>query len=282
MPPRNAPPRLGRGLAALFGEMAEPAPDSPARLPLADLEPGPFQPRTAMDQDALEELADSIRAQGVLQPILLRNHPDRPGRYQIIAGERRWRAAGLAGLDEIPVLVRDLNDADAMAAGLVENLQRRDLDAIEEAQGMRRLLDEFGLTQDGLGQALGKSRSHVTNTLRLLALPASVQAHVSAGRLSAGHARAALSHADPEQAAEAMIAGQLSVRDAEQLATHTPARTRTRTAPEPDVNTGDLAARLSERLGLVVSVRHSAAGSGRVSIHYRSLDQLDTLLTLIG
>ena len=272
---RDRPARLGRGLAALFSEMPERDDDATRTLPLDDLEPGPFQPRKSFDPDAMEEFAASIKARGVLQPILVRTHPDNPARFQIIAGERRWQAAGLAGLDAIPVLVRDFSDADAMAAGLVENLQRADLDAMEEANGMRRLLDEFGLTQDQLGQAISKSRSHVANSLRLLALPPSVQAHVSAGRLSAGHARAALAHADPESAAEQMIKRQLSVRDAERLAVAAPARARRRTPP--DVDTAHLAARLSERLGLLVSIHHAGAG-GRVSIHYKTLDQLDSLL----
>ena len=230
-PQRDRPARLGRGLAALFSELPEQEDAATRILPLDDLEPGPFQPRTSFDKGALDELAASIKAQGVLQPILVRAHPDNQARYQIIAGERRWHAAGLAGLHEIPVLVRDLSDADAMAAGLVENLQRRDLDAMEEANGIKRLIDEFSLTQDQLGQAIGKSRSHVANSLRLLALPPSVQAHVSAGRLSAGHARAALAHADPERAAEQMIARQLTVRDAERIAAAAPARAPRRAAP---------------------------------------------------
>lgn len=280
MPPRDAPPRLGRGLAALFGELPQAIDAEPGVLKLADLQPGPFQPRTSIASDDLDELVASVRAHGILQPVLVRPDPTGYGRHQIIAGERRWRAAALAGLTEIPVLVRPLSDSDAMAAGLVENLQRRDLDAIEEARGLKRLLGEFGLTQDQLGQALGKSRSHIANSLRLLTLPGTVQDHVTAGRLSAGHARAALAHADPVQAAEAMVAGQLSVREAEQLALVRPARVR-RAPPERNADIAELSARLSERLGLLVSVRHGATG-GQVVIHYRSLDQLDSLLTLIG
>ena len=278
--PRDAPPRLGKGLAELFGDYAGGQDAGPSSVRLSEVEPGPFQPRSSINPNTLDDLVASIKSQGILQPILVRRHPTTQDRYQIVAGERRWRAAALAGLSTVPVLLRDLTDADAMAAGLVENLQRRDLDAIEEAQGLRRLLEEFGLTQDQLGQAIGKSRSHIANSLRLLVLPPSVQRHVSDGRLTAGHARAALAHANPEQAAEAMIEGQLSVRDAERMAMSKPARTRkNREAGNLDV--ADLSSKLSERLGLVVSISQNASG-GRVIIRYQNLDQLDALLTLIG
>lgn len=171
---RDTSPRLGRGLAALFGD-APPGTGSVlaprTTLPITALEPGPFQPRTTMDPARLADLTASIKQQGVLQPILARPHPTTPGHYQIIAGERRWQAAQAAGLHDIPVLVRQLSDTDAMAASLVENLQRQDLDPIEEATGYKRLMGEFGLTQDQLGDLVGKSRSHVANTVRLLQLP---------------------------------------------------------------------------------------------------------------
>src|SRR3954468_6635396 len=184
-------------------------------LPVSALEPGPFQPRTNMDPEQLRDLTESIRQQGVLQPLLARPHPERQGRFQIIAGERRWRAAQAAGLHEVRVLVRPLSDTEAMAAALVENLQRQDLDPIEEAEGYKRLLGEFGLTQDGLGELVGKSRSHVANTMRLLQLPDSVRDGVRSGALSAGHARALLGHPDPAGAAKIVIARGLNVRQTE-------------------------------------------------------------------
>ena len=202
MTTRDATPRLGRGLAALFGDVAPVGSEftSHATLPIDSLAPGPFQPRTEIDPLRLAELTESVRQQGILQPILVRPHPAQPCQYQIIAGERRWRAAQAAGLSDVPVLVRQLSDTDAMAASLVENLQRQDLDPIEEAQAYKRLLDEFGLTQEQLGGLVGKSRSHVANTIRLLQLPHGVQAHVHSGGLSAGHARALLVHPSPEMA----------------------------------------------------------------------------------
>ena len=192
-------PRLGRGLSALLGDAPAPAPavgEALRTLPIEMLEPGPFQPRGAVEPSGLQELAESMREHGVLQPILVREKPGQSGHYQIIGGERRWRAAQLVPLHEVPVVIRDLGDREAMAAGLVENLQRQDLNALEEAEGYRRLLEEFGLTQDKLGQAVGKSRSHVANTLRLLALPDRVRELLRDGALTAGHARALLTAPD--------------------------------------------------------------------------------------
>ena len=270
----GGPPRLGRGLAALLGEAGVPRPGTPRTvLPVTAMEPSPFQPRVSMDADALADLTASIRRQGVLQPILVRPAPGAPDQYQIIAGERRWRAAQAAGLHEVPVLVRPLSDRDAMAAALVENLQRQDLDAIEEAEGYRRLTTEFGLTQDQLGTAVGKSRSHVANTLRLLGLPGPVRAHVQAGALSAGHARALLAHHDPEAAAKAVIARGLNVRQTEAMA----GRPAFAPKPPPDAEHAALERDLSQRLGLPVRIQTDGRG-GTVRITYRSLDQLDHLL----
>ena len=273
----TSPPRLGRGLAALLGDAA-PTPRTPDRtqLPVTALEPGPFQPRIAMDQEALDDLASSIKQQGVLQPLLARPHPTKPGHYQIIAGERRWRAAQIAGLHEVPVLLRPLADTEAMAAALVENLQRQDLDAIEEAEGYRRLHREFGLTQDQLGDLVGKSRSHVANTLRLLALPGPVRAHVQTGALSAGHARALLTAEDPEAAAKLVIARGLNVRQTEALTAKKPASPPT-PRPTPDPEHTALERDLSLSLGLQVRIEASGRG-GTVRIAYRSLDQFDALV----
>jgi ParB family chromosome partitioning protein len=228
-----------------------------------------------MDEIALQELADSIRARGVLQPLLVR--PDRLGygRFQIIAGERRWRAAALAGLHEVPALVRALDDGAAMAAALVENLQRQDLNALEEAEGYSRLLDEFGLTQEALAQAVGKSRAHIANTLRLLNLPPVIQQAVRAGTVTAGHARALLAHPSPEAALAQVVSQGLSVRQTEALAARKPPAD---TAPEEkDPNIVALERELSAKLGLRVEIANGARG-GVVRFHYRNLEQLDAFL----
>jgi ParB family chromosome partitioning protein len=234
-----------------------------------------------MAPDAMAELVDSIKARGILQPLLARRHPGQAGRYQIIAGERRWRAAQQAGLHEVPVLVRDLEDRDAMAASLVENLQRQDLNPIEEAEGYKRLMDEFGLTQEQLGTAVGKSRSHVANIIRLLQLPPSVRADVQAGKLTAGHARALLAHANPEEAARLVIAKGLNVRQTEGLTTNTSPSTGAAPTRERDPETEALERDLSEKLGLKVSIAFDGKG-GTVRISYRSLDQLDNLIALLS
>jgi ParB family chromosome partitioning protein len=280
---RKPPPsRLGRGLSALI-------PDAPAgtesatlrTLPIEALEPGPFQPRGGMDKASLQELADSIREHGILQPILARPKPGSPGTYEIIGGERRWRAAQAAQLHEVPVVLRDLADREAMAAGLVENLQRQDLNAMEEAEGYRRLLDEFGLTQELLGQAVGKSRSHVANTLRLLALPGEVRDLVRNGALSAGHARTLVGAREPARLAAQIVTRGLNVRQAEALAA-AQARPKAGTPERPgrDPETAALERDLTERLGLRVSVNHQGKG-GEVVIRYRDLDQLDGLIRLL-
>ena len=286
---RGSGPRLGRGLAALLGEAAATPPGTDPggtrAIPVELLSPGPYQPRGPITADSLADLIDSIRVNGILQPLLARPHPDQSGHYQIIAGERRWRAAQAAGLHDIPVLVRDLADADAMAAALVENLQRQDLNPIEEAEGYRRLVDEFGLTQETLGHAVGKSRSHVANTLRLLNLPHSVRMEVQNGALSAGHARALLTHPEPAKAALAVIARGLNVRQTEALtARHAPssiiadasAKRLTR-----DPATQSLERDLAARLGLRVDIAFDGSG-GVVRLHYRTLDQLDGLIALLN
>ncbi len=282
---KEASPRLGRGLAALLGDVASPSsvPTGASTTVVAiDLfEPSPYQPRGVMDETALQELTESIQARGVLQPILARPHPDKAGHYQIIAGERRWRAAQRAGLHEIPVLLRPLSEAEAMAAALVENLQRQDLNALEEAEGYRRLIDEFGLTQDALGTAVGKSRSHVANTLRLLNLPPAVQAAVHKGALSAGHARALLSHPDPAIAALSVISRGLNVRQTEALAARRSGSGPERQARARDRDTVALERTLTERLGLKVDITFEGGG-GTVRIRYRTLDQLDGLIALLS
>lgn len=278
-------PRLGRGLAALLGDAPRPAvPAGPAvtTIPIEQLEPGPFQPRADFDPASMAELVDSIRARGILQPLLARPHPDNTERFQIIAGERRWRAAQQAGLHTVPVLMRTLTDAEAMAASLVENLQRQDLNAIEEAQGYQRLTEEFGLTQERLAEAVGKSRSHVANTLRLRQLPPSVQEEVRKGALTAGHARALLSHPDPVKAAFTVISRGLNVRQTEALVPRRSAHATGNSTPRPgkDPETAAIERDLSERLGLKVDIAFDGKG-GTVRIQYRSLDQLDGIVALL-
>jgi ParB family chromosome partitioning protein len=282
MSAKETNPRLGRGLAALLGDTAA----SPKRddavhsLPIVHLRPSPFQPRKTIDRQAVEDLAASISARGVLQPLLVRPDPEADGRYQIIAGERRWRAAQIAGIHEVPALIRDLSDNDAMVVALVENLQREDLNAVEEAEGYRRLLDEFGLTQEDLGRSVGKSRSHIANTLRLLNLPVSVQMELRKGALSAGHARALLSHPEPEKAALQVIARGLNVRQTEALTKQSsPQRANAASSQPQDPETTALAQTLSERLGLRVDITFNGQG-GLVRLHYSSLDQLDGIVAL--
>jgi ParB family chromosome partitioning protein len=247
------------------------------------LEPGPFQPRGAMDQAPLQELAASIREHGVLQPILVRPKPGGGGqrRYEIVGGERRWRAAQLVPLHEVPVVVRDLGDREAMAAALVENLQRQDLNALEEAEGYRRLVEEFELTQDALGQAVGKSRSHVANTMRLLGLPERVRELLRDGALSAGHARALLAAPNPEALAMQVVDRGLNVRQTEALVAakpRDPAAERPTTAASPEI--AALERQLSGRLGLKIAIRQAGRG-GQVTIQYRDLDQLDGVIRLL-
>lgn len=278
--PARKTPRLGRGLSALLGEMPPAgSSDSVRSLPIEMLEPGPFQPRGPIEPAPLQELADSIREHGVLQPILVRPKPGDEGHYEIIGGERRWRASQLVPLHEVPVVVRDFGDREAMAAALVENLQRQDLNALEEAEGYRRLLEEFGLTQEGLGQAVGKSRSHVANTLRLLALPDRVRELLRDGALTAGHARALLTTPNPETLALQVVDRGLNVRQTEALAAAKPRDPATRTS-QPSPETAALERELSERLGLRIAIRHAGRG-GQVTIHYRDLDQLDGVIRLL-
>lgn len=276
-------PRLGRGLAALLGEApssAEGAPNNATVLPLDVLQPGTFQPRRDMAPDAMDDLVASIRSHGVLQPILVRPQPGSPGRYEIIAGERRWRAAQQAGLHEIPVLLRHLGNTEAMGAALVENLQRQDLNAIEEADGYRRLVEEFGLTQEQLGTAVGKSRSHVANALRLLSLPEPVRHAVEQGRLTAGHARALLSHARPEVAAREVIERGLNVRQTEALVHRGETRGRASSRTTPDADTAAVERNLAERLGLKVQLSRQGRG-GSLRIYYKDFEQLDGLIALL-
>lgn len=276
--------KLGRGLSALLGEdedeqvQLERLRQSRA-LPVEQLTPGPFQPRRRFDQEELRELAESVREQGVIQPILVRRASD-GDKYQIIAGERRWRAAQLAQLHEVPVLIREFDDKTAMEIAIVENVQRRDLTPLEEAEGYRRLIDEYDHSQDDIARAVGKSRSHVANTLRLLNLPDEVRVLVEDGQLTAGHARALLSAEDPEALAREVVTRKLNVRDTERLVQREKAPPPSPAAPkQKDADTRILEQDLSDRTGLVVAINHNASsGSGSVTLRYRDLDQLDLIV----
>lgn len=277
------PQRLGRGLSALMGDTRADSqgrpPETPwASLPIEALVPGPFQPRGEMDDVQLDELADSIRTHGILQPILVRRASE-AGRYEIIGGERRWRAAQRAQCHEVPVIVRTFSDREAMAAALVENLQRQDLNALEEAEGFRRLMEEFGLTQEGLGQSLGKSRSHIANTLRLLGLPEPVRMLLAKGDLSAGHARALISAENPIELARQVVDRGLSVRQTEALVGARPTPDRP-AKPDGDTALQALERELSAHLGLRVTIKSDGV-AGQLVVAFRDLDQLDGLVRLL-
>jgi len=274
------PPALGRGLSALLGDAAAATSSAPGlrTLQIGTIEPGPFQPREATDESAMAELTASIREHGVLQPILVRPSKSKPNQYQIIGGERRWRAAQAAGLHEVPALVREFSDREAMAAGLVENLQRQDLNPLEEAEGYGRLTEQFGLTQEALARAVGKSRPHVANTLRLLGLPPRVRDLLREGALTAGHARALLTAKDPVALALQVVDRGLNVRQAEALAANTNLGTAPR-QPKSDADTRALERQITAHLGIKVTIRHGARG-GQVILAYKNLDQLDGLVRL--
>jgi ParB family transcriptional regulator, chromosome partitioning protein len=269
---------LGRGLSALLGEDG-PAPSAQRMIPIERLHPGRFQPRRRFDEDALDALAQSIAAQGILQPILVRRHPGMPEDWEILAGERRWRAAQRARLHEVPVIVREAGDREALELALVENVQREDLGALEEAQAYERLMKEFAYSQDALAQRVGKSRSHVANTLRLLGLPDEVKALLNDGRLSAGHARALLAAEDPAELAREAVRYGMSVRQVENAAkARGIPRAMAERAAAPDPNVAALERELASALGLKAAIHPGKKGAGTLSLHYQSLDQLDGLL----
>ena len=270
---------LGRGLDALLGGGEAEESGQLNTVPVVRLRPGKYQPRTHMDAESLESLAESIRAQGLMQPILVRSQPD--GGYEIIAGERRWRAAQIAGLTEVPVLVREVADDAALAMALIENIQREELNPLEEAAGIQRLIDEFGMTHQDAAQSVGRSRSAVSNLLRLLALPSVVQAHMMAGEIDMGHGRAllALPEALREPAAAEVIRRSYSVRETERyVARLLGEKSARREKPEPDRDVLNLAERLSDRLGTAVSIRSGRGERGKLVIEYSSLDQLDQII----
>ena len=273
---------LGMGLSALLGGDADllraPAPAAGSSVPIELLAPSPLQPRRHFAEDELESLAESIRTRGVLQPLLVRPVAGDPRRYEIVAGERRWRAAQRAGVHELPVVAYALSDREALEVALLENVQRQDLSPIEEADGYRRLIDEFGHTQAELASALGKSRSHIANLLRLLALPSSVRSLLDAGALSAGHARALLMARDAGALAKTVLDQGLNVRQTERLVqADKNAPGRSRPPAEKDADTRALERELSARIGLKVSLKVAGNG-GTLSIAYHTLDQLDAVI----
>lgn len=279
---------LGRGLDALLGAAREPGADADRsaddeqvrQVPVNRLVPGRYQPRQTVDETALEALAASIRVRGILQPLVVRRSSD-AGLHEIVAGERRWRAAQLAGLDTVPVLVREIDDHAALAIGLIENIQREDLNPLEEAVALVRLVEEFGLTHDAVARAVGRSRAAVSNLLRLLDLGDEARRFLSEGLIDMGHARALLGLTGRRQAdcAREVVARSLSVRETEALVKRLsePARTTSPRTP-PDPNVRSLQDRLSERLGTPVQIESGRGGRGRLVIRYGSLEELDGIL----
>jgi ParB family chromosome partitioning protein len=289
----NSKRRLGRGLAALIGEMDQlPAADiaqrpavNPDRMvPIEYVGRNPRNPRRYFDESELQDLASSIRQHGIVQPVVVRTTAD--NRFEIIAGERRWRAAQLAGLTEIPVIIRDVDDRTALEIAIVENVQRSDLNPLEEAMGYELLIADHGYTQNDLGEIIGKSRSHVANSLRLLKLPEPVREMLASGTLSAGHARALIPTSDPIALAKAVVAKGMSVRDAERLAQNDikaqsdPSHGQATRRDEKDADTLALERTLSDVLGLDVSVNHKGSG-GQLRIAYKTLEQLEEICRLL-
>lgn len=279
--------RLGRGLAALIGEIdrpaaaEKPAANADGKVPIEFLSPNPKNPRRHFGDADLTDLAQSIREHGVVQPVVARPSPTQAGRYEIIAGERRWRAAQRAGLTEIPIIVRDVNDRTALELAIIENVQRTDLNPVEEAMGYQQLIDDHGYTQADLGNVIGKSRSHVANTLRLLKLPDVIRDMLVDGALSAGHARTLVTAQDPAGLAKQIVEEGLSVRQAEALAQMPAGGTPPKAKPaqgasDKDADTLALEKLMTDTIGMIVTIEHKGKG-GAIRVNYRSLEQLDEL-----
>ena len=297
---------LGRGLSALIGDVdvglsadakahtkdkskktstpssGESSSQGLRNLGVEKLVPGKFQPRREFDKESLKELANSIREKGILQPILARPNPDGGAKspYEIVAGERRWRAAQIAQLHDVPVIVRDMTDNEALQIGIIENVQRSDLNPIEEAEGFQRLIDEFSYTQEVLAKTLGKSRSHIANTLRLVGATNKVREYLVAGQLSAGHARALLGHPNADRLASDIVKQGLSVRDVEKLvADKKPSKggSKSKKPAEKDTDTRALEKSIADNLGLSVAIQHEKDG-GHVRVSYKTLEQLDEVV----
>lgn len=287
---------LGRGLSALMSDVsdAQPVSGAPARsadrkVPIEQVEPNPDQPRRDFDKSALDDLANSIREKGIIQPLIVRPNPRQADGYEIVAGERRWRAAQIAQLHDVPVIVREFDDTEVLEVAIIENIQRSDLNPIEEAAGYSQLMEKFGHTQEKLSSALGKSRSYIANLVRLLSLPLEVQGFLREGSLSAGHARALITADDPSALARKVIKDGLSVRETEKLAKSIGdniftdgGKASVKKATEKDADTKALEGDLSASLGMKVSITHKPGKEGgSIAISYKSFDQLDDLCRLL-
>lgn len=292
---KKKPRGLGRGLSALMAdvqtETGTEAPAAPRQydmtLPIETIAPNPDQPRRRFTQDQLEELTASIREKGIIQPLIVRRKASGDAEYEIVAGERRWRAAQAAQLHEVPVILRDFDDTEVLEIAIIENIQRADLNPIEEAAGYRQLMEKFGHTQEKLSEALGKSRSHIANLLRLLNLPDEVRELLQEGKLSMGHARALITAEDPVALARRVVRDGLSVRQTEKLAKNlvepAAARPAPRAAVEKDADTKALEADLSAAIGMKVTVDHKPGGeAGQVTIRYEDFDGLDAICRLLN
>lgn len=286
---------LGRGLSALMSDVTQeitPHVDQALRradffVPVEQVQPNPDQPRRAFDDAALQELATSIAEKGVIQPLIVREHPTRTGIYEIVAGERRWRASQIAQLHDIPVIVRQYTDTEVLEVAIIENIQRADLNPIDEGAGYRQLMQKFGHTQEQLSSVLGKSRSHIANVIRLLSLPDGVRAYLVDGKLTAGHARTLIGHDDAQRLADHIVKTGMSVRDAEKLAKQGLTQAKTtktiNSVTGKDADTVQIEGELSAALGMKVSIDHaSGTEGGRLSVSYRNLDQLDDLLRALS
>lgn len=283
---------LGRGLSALMADVGATTPAADARnrrsdvlVPVELIEPNPNQPRRDFPQEGLEDLAASIREKGVIQPLIVRDNPRKTGSYEIVAGERRWRAAQIAQLHEVPVLVRQVSDSELLELAIIENIQRADLNPLEEAMGYRQLMDRFGHTQEKLAEALSKSRSHIANLLRLLTLPDAVLGWLREGKLSAGHARALITSSNPTELAREVITKGLSVRETERLAKVPNQRKgsgASRHRSDKDADTRVLEQDLSANLCMKVVIDHKGQDGGSLIITYKDLDQLDQLCQVLS
>ena len=269
---------LGRGLSSLMGDVEIPIKEnnnklSDTRIPISKLRANPLQPRRLFNKESINELAASIKSKGLVQPILVRPSEKNPGDYEIIAGERRWRAAQIAQLHEMPAVIKNLNDVETLEIAIIENVQRSDLTVIEEATGYKKLIESYGHTQEQLSEIVGKSRSHVANIMRLLTLPQLIQDMITEGKISAGHARAIMNSAFPEKLAEKIISENLSVREAESIAKLGKNHIKKVRLKDPD--TVDLENSLSQKLGLNVEINHKGNKGGHIKIDYKNLDQLE-------
>lgn len=286
---------LGRGLSALMSDVnqdiAPPSDQVPRRadmlVPVEQVQPNPDQPRRAFDDAALQELASSIAEKGVIQPLIVRMHPSRDGIYEIVAGERRWRASQIAKVHSVPVIVRDYTDTEVLEVAIIENIQRADLNPIDEGAGYRQLMQKFGHTQEQLSSVLGKSRSHIANVMRLLNLPDGVRTYLIEGKLTAGHARTLVGHEDAQRLADHIVKNGLSVRDAEKLAKQGLVKEKTAKVAKlqstKDADTVQIEGELSAALGMKVSIDHtSGTEGGRLSLNYKNLEQLDDLLRALS